>query len=137
MTWNTLKSLVNKDSDVKLNQLMGPPGIIRALHKFSTEGFRLLFWFVIVLNVNLAILNLLPIPILDGGHILFAGIEAIIRRPLNEKFINAIQMTFLFLFLALMLYVTFFDVKRWRGDVKTKDLYAKQARLHIEPKFFR
>jgi regulator of sigma E protease len=137
MTWNTLKSLVNKDSDVKLNQLMGPPGIIRALHKFSTEGFRLLFWFVIVLNVNLAILNLLPIPILDGGHILFAGIEAIIRRPLNEKFINTIQMMFLFLFLALMLYVTFFDVKRWRGDVKTKDLYAKQAQLQIEPRFWR
>lgn len=67
MTFRVLISLFSSNSDIKVNNLMGPPGIVRVLHTFSTEDIRLVLWFTVLLNINLAILNLLPIPVLDGG----------------------------------------------------------------------
>lgn len=119
-TLETLSSLTNKNSDVKMQHLMGAPGIMRLLHKFSTDDFRRLLWFMVLLNINLAILNLLPIPVLDGGHILFACIEKLLRRPLPQKFVIAVQNVFVFLFLGLMAYVIFFDLRRWQGDIESQ-----------------
>lgn len=119
-TLETLSSLTNKNSDVKMQHLMGAPGIMRLLHKFSTDDFRRLLWFMVLLNINLAILNLLPIPVLDGGHILFACIEKLLRRPLPQKFVLATQNIFVFLFLGLMAYVIFFDLRRWQGDIESQ-----------------
>ena len=117
-TVETLSCLINKNTDVKVQHLMGAPGIMRLLHRFSIDDFRRLIWFMVILNINLAILNLLPLPVLDGGHILFAFIEKLCRRPLPQKVIIAIQNVFVFFFLALMLYVIFFDLRRWQGDVE-------------------
>ena len=103
-----------------MQHLMGAPGIMRLLHKFSTDDFRRLLWFMVLLNINLAILNLLPIPVLDGGHILFACIEKLLRRPLPQKFVIAVQNVFVFLFLGLMAYVIFFDLRRWQGDIESQ-----------------
>lgn len=125
-TIETLSSLTNKNSDVKMQHLMGAPGIMRLLHKFSTDDFRRLLWFMVLLNINLAILNLLPIPVLDGGHILFACIEKLLRRPLPQKFVIATQNIFVFLFLGLMAYVIFFDLRRWQGDIESQ---MKQQRF--------
>ena len=87
-TVETLTCLINKNSDIKMQHLMGAPGIMRLLHRFSIDDFRRLLWFIVLLNINLAILNLLPIPVLDGGHILFALIEKILRRPLPFVWVN-------------------------------------------------
>jgi len=65
-----------------------------------------------IINVNLGILNLLPIPILDGGHILFLGIEAVRRKPLNEKVISVSQKIGLAIILSLMLFVIYNDLMR-------------------------
>lgn len=119
-TIETLSSLTNRNSDVKMQHLMGAPGIMRLLHKFSTDDFRRLLWFIVLLNINLAILNLLPIPVLDGGHILFACIEKLLRHPLPQRFVLAIQNIFVFLFLGLMAYVIFFDLRRWQGDIESQ-----------------
>ena len=62
--------------------------------------------------MNLAILNLLPIPVLDGGHILLACIEKIRRRPINPRIIEYTTTVFAVLVISFMLYVTFFDVQR-------------------------
>jgi regulator of sigma E protease len=70
----------------------------------------LAIWFSVVLNVNLALLNLLPIPVLDGGHITLAIIEAIRRKPLNVRVLEIVQSGFAMLLIGYMLYVTFFDV---------------------------
>ncbi len=51
----------------------------------SDFGWQLALWFSVVFNVNLALINLLPIPILDGGHIVLALIEGIRRRPINIR----------------------------------------------------
>ena len=119
-TVETLTSLVNKNSDIKVQHLMGAPGIMRLLHRFSTNDFRRLLWFIVLLNINLAILNLLPIPVLDGGHILFALLEKLLRRPLPQNFVLMLQNIFVMLFLGLMTYVIFFDVRRWQGDIESE-----------------
>ncbi|MFQ6723239.1 MAG: RIP metalloprotease RseP [Opitutales bacterium] len=130
-TVETLSCLVNKNSDIKMQHLMGAPGIMRLLHRFSIDDFRRLLWFIVLLNINLAILNLLPIPVLDGGHILFALIEKILRRPLPFTWVNAIQNVFVILFLGLMSYVMFFDIRRWQGDIKSDSAQQRMQKLII------
>lgn len=128
-TLETLTSLANKNSDVKVQHLMGAPGIMRLLHRFSTNDFRRLLWFIVLLNINLAILNLLPIPVLDGGHILFALSEKILRRPLPQNLVIVIQNLFVTLFLGLMAYVIFFDVRRWQGDIENEHSQRRMEKL--------
>lgn len=135
MTFRTLGSLFHRGSDLSVSNLMGPPGIIRVLHSFSVSDLRLLIWFVILLNINLAILNLLPIPVLDGGHIMFATIAKLRGKPLPAKVIGAIQGTFMLLLLGFMLYVSFFDVRRWQGDRELSEKLEREQELYIPRKF--
>jgi regulator of sigma E protease len=76
----------------------------------SPDGWRLAIWFSVVLNVNLALLNLLPIPVLDGGHITLALIEAVRRKPINVRVLEKVQGAFAMLIIGYMLYITFYDV---------------------------
>jgi regulator of sigma E protease len=108
----TLSGLVSPASDVKLRNMSGPVGIVNHLSIFAKIGFKKLLWFVVFINVNLAILNLLPIPVLDGGHMLFATIEKLRGQPLPLAFLERAQMLFVALLFSFMLYVTFFDVQR-------------------------
>jgi len=108
----TLSGLVSPQSDVKLRNMSGPVGIVNHLSLFAKIGFKKLLWFVVFINVNLAILNLLPIPVLDGGHMLFATIEKIRGQPLPLAFLERAQTLFVLLLFSFMLYVTFFDVQR-------------------------
>lgn len=117
-TFRTLGALVSPSSDIGPSKLSGPIGIARALHQQAQWDFRRALWFVILINVNLAIFNLLPVPVLDGGQILFATIGRIRRRELPASFIIATQSAFMVLILSLILYVSFFDVQRWARDVK-------------------
>ena len=108
----TLTGLVSPQSDVKLRNMSGPVGIVNHLSVFAKIGFKKLLWFVVFINVNLAILNLLPIPVLDGGHMMFATIEKIRGKPLPIPFLERAQMLFVVLLFSFMLYVSFFDVQR-------------------------
>jgi len=65
----------------------------------------------VLINVNLAMLNLLPFPILDGGHILLSIIEWIRRRPLSMAILEPLQTACALLLMGYMLYITFFDVQ--------------------------
>ena len=75
------------------------------------RGWQLALWFSVILNVNLAILNLLPIPVLDGGHIVLALIESVRRKPVNMRVLEVIQTSCAVLIIGYMLYITFFDVQ--------------------------
>lgn len=108
----TLSGLVSPGSDVKLRNMSGPVGIVNHLSVFAKIGFKKLLWFVVFINVNLAILNLLPIPVLDGGHMLFATVEKLRGEPLPLAFLERAQILFVALLFSFMLYVTFFDVQR-------------------------
>ncbi|SVE40327.1 uncharacterized protein METZ01_LOCUS493181, partial [marine metagenome] len=108
----TLSGLISPKSDVKLRNMSGPIGIVNHLSLFAKIGFKKLLWFVVFVNVNLAILNLLPVPVLDGGHMVFATIEKLRGKPLPIAFLERTQILFVALIFSFMLYVTFFDVRR-------------------------
>jgi regulator of sigma E protease len=112
-TIRTLKSLISPSSDVNLNKMSGPVGIARILHSAAEVGIRAVLMITILLNVNLAIFNLLPLPVLDGGQMLFATISRVRGRALPVNFIAAAHSVFLVLLLSMVAYVTIFsDVPR-------------------------
>ena len=121
MTFRTLGSLLNRNSDVGISKLSGPIGIARVFHITAQEGIRYVLWFTIVVNVNLAIFNLLPLPVLDGGHMLFATIGKIRGKALPQGFIQSVQSVFVVALLSMVLYVSFFDVRRIARDAKTEE----------------
>lgn len=110
--WETISAVVRPHSEITLQHLSGPVGIMRVYYMLfqNPMGWRLALWFSVVLNVNLALLNLLPLPVLDGGHILLAIIETIIRRPLQHRVLEWIQNGCAALLMGFMIYVSFFDV---------------------------
>ena len=109
----TIIALVHShDSGVKASDLSGPVGIAGMLALQVKSDYRLALNFLVMLNINLAILNMLPIPVLDGGHIVMAILERIRRRPLEVRFMEYTTTVFAVLLISFMLYVTFYDVKR-------------------------
>jgi regulator of sigma E protease len=117
MTFRTLWSLIHPQSDIGISKLSGPVGIIRVFHLAAQADIRVVLWFTILVNINLAIFNLLPIPVLDGGHMLFATIAKLRGRALPVNFIMTTQSVFMVLLFSMILYVTVFDVRRIVRDV--------------------
>ncbi|HCK09624.1 MAG TPA: hypothetical protein DHW45_07085 [Candidatus Latescibacteria bacterium] len=95
------------------NELAGPVAIAQMAGQSAKNGFESLFTFMALLSMNLAVLNLLPIPMLDGGHLFIMGIEAITRRNLSVKQKEVLQQIGFVFLLALMIYVTANDIGRW------------------------
>ncbi|MFN0066815.1 MAG: site-2 protease family protein [Limisphaerales bacterium] len=114
---NTLDALTSRNSDIKLQHMSGPVMILRIYYLLfeNADGWRMALWFSVLLNVNLAILNLLPLPVLDGGHIVLALVEAARRRPMNPRALLWLQNGCAALLIGFMLYVTFFDVQDFFG----------------------
>ena len=112
-TLKTIGAVASPKSDVKLQHLSGPVGIWNIyVRLFEAEGgWKLALWFSVILNVNLAILNMLPIPVLDGGHIVLALIESVRRRPVNMRVLEVVQTSCAVVIIGYMLYITFFDVQ--------------------------
>lgn len=113
-TWRTLSSLVHPKSDIGPSKLSGPVGIARVFHQLSQIDVRLVLWFTVLVNVNLAMLNLLPIPVLDGGHMTFATIEKLRGRAMPMRVIATVQSVFMVLLFTMILYVTYYDILRMK-----------------------
>jgi len=124
MTIETFWGLLNPHSNVGLSKLSGPIGIVHIFHEAADAGFRYVLMMAILINVNLAFLNLLPIPVLDGGQILFATIARLRGRALPVKFIVGAQSVFTVLLLMMMLYLSVFDVRRWKKDAREERAQA-------------
>ncbi|MEE2989618.1 MAG: site-2 protease family protein [Planctomycetota bacterium] len=105
-----LKMLVTRE--VSVDKLGGPITIVRVMGIESSEGFSRLLLFLTFLSANLAILNFLPIPALDGGHMIFLLVEAVTRRPVSERIQGIFTLIGVVLLLALMIYVIFNDIAR-------------------------
>ena len=114
-TFTTLGRLFDRDSDIKVNQLASVISISKTYYNIS-EDIRLVLWFTVLINLNLAILNLLPIPVLDGGHMLIATISKLTNNALNTKAVTIVQFTCMALILSLMGYIILNDVRRCTGD---------------------
>lgn len=108
----TLQAVFTPKSDVKAGHLSGPVGIMGTYYDLfkDPEGWRMALWFSVLLNVNLAILNMLPFPVLDGGHIVMASYEWITRRAIPVRFLEVVQTAFVLLLLGFMGFVTLKDV---------------------------
>jgi regulator of sigma E protease len=117
-TLETIGAVASPKSDVRLQHLSGPLGIFRIYYLlFENErGWQLALWFSVILNVNLAIINMLPIPVLDGGHILLALVEAVRRKPVNIRVLEVVQTGCAVLIIGYICYISFFDVGDWIGE---------------------
>src|SRR4051812_10042383 len=126
MTVRTFVSLVHPHSDIGISKLSGPIGIGKIYWDASEAGIRYVLWIAILVNVNLAIFNLLPIPVLDGGHMLFATIGRLRGKALPVNFIAATQSVFIVLLFTMIIYVSVFDVRRIARDART-EAQAKES----------
>ncbi len=98
-----------------LSQVSGPIGIAGAVGTASSHGFAALLSLTAIISINLALINLIPIPALDGGRLLFVAIEAIIRRPLPAYATRAVNTVGFGMLILLMVVVTASDVFKLFG----------------------
>jgi regulator of sigma E protease len=99
--------------ETPMNQLMGPVAIAEISGATAQLGWVALLSLMAMISLNLGILNLMPIPVLDGGHIAILAIEGIARRDLSVKVKERILMVGVVMILMLMVTVIFNDIARW------------------------
>jgi regulator of sigma E protease len=130
--FETFGALLSRHTDIKPQHLGGAVKIMDVYYRlFNTEqGWRLAIWFSVLMNVNLAVLNMLPIPVLDGGHILLAIVEGIRRKPISARVINVVQTSCAVLLIGFMLYIAFYDVQ----DLPWKRNKDKPVEVKFAPK---
>ncbi|HTL15665.1 MAG TPA: M50 family metallopeptidase, partial [Patescibacteria group bacterium] len=130
--FETFGALLSRHTDIKPQHLGGAVKIMDVYYRLfnSEQGWRLAIWFSVLMNVNLAVLNMLPIPVLDGGHILLALVEGVRRKPISARVLNAIQTTCAVLLIGFMLYIAFYDVQ----DLPWKRNRDKPVELKFAPK---
>jgi regulator of sigma E protease len=128
-TLQTIGAVASPNSDVKLQHMSGPIMIVHIYYLLfeSDNGWKLALWFSVILNVNLAILNMLPIPVLDGGHIVLAMIEGVRRKPVNIKILEWVQTACATVIIGYMLYISFFDI----GDLLGKNGDQKSPKKEL------
>jgi regulator of sigma E protease len=97
---------------VSTKTIGGPIMIAELAGQQAKAGLTNLIFFIAVLSINLAILNFLPIPVLDGGHLMFFFIEAVMRRPINTRMREIAQQAGIFLLIMLMIFVFYNDIAR-------------------------
>ena len=108
----TLGLLFNPKASVGIKDLSGPVGIFSLVSSITSQGIIALISFTAFLSINIGVLNLLPIPALDGGRIVFLGIEAVTRKKINRKVEYTIINVVFILLMILFLFVTFNDILR-------------------------
>jgi regulator of sigma E protease len=109
----TLSALFAPHSNIGASQLSGPVGIMNIFFAVlsSENGWRYALWLAVLINVNLAMLNLFPLPVLDGGHIALSLLEWIRRRPLSMHILEPLQTACAVILIGYMAFITFFDVQ--------------------------
>ena len=94
------------------DQFAGPVGIATYTGQAANMGFVYLLQFMAILSLNLAIINILPFPALDGGRILFLAIERIKGKPVKKEIENMVNNIGFFLLIALIVFITFKDIMK-------------------------
>ena len=109
ITFKVLKKLFVREEDP--GGLAGPVGIFKASFFHAQTGLGNFLWLLVLITVNLGIFNLLPVPVLDGGHILLLAIEKIKGGPPSPRFIERFQLVGLIMLLSLLIFVTVNDFR--------------------------
>jgi regulator of sigma E protease len=109
-TYRTLLSLVTGVANPKY--VAGPVGIVQIVHQsWMIGGKEALFWMALI-SLNLGIINLLPLPVLDGGHIMFSLLEMVTKRPIKAKTMERMIIPFVVLLIGFFIFVTYNDISR-------------------------
>jgi regulator of sigma E protease len=114
-TWEMTKTTVYFfgklfQGKIPMESIGGPIRIAQMAREEADQGLVRLLNFIAIISVHLAILNILPIPVLDGGHLLFYGLEAVLRRPVSLRMRETAQQVGIFLLILLMIFVFYNDI---------------------------
>jgi len=123
LTWRSLRSVgagigrkLGLDSGYTTlgpQHFSGPVGIGQTLYLSVYKGSLIVgLNLVVLISFSLALFNLLPLPVLDGGHIMLACLEMIFRRPISAKVLQPLTIVFVVILIGFMIFVTIFDIKR-------------------------
>ena len=109
--WITVVNLFS--GGLSINALSGPVGIYTVVGESRKAGIYSVLYLIAYLSINLGLMNILPIPALDGGHVLFLLIEKIRGKKIDAKIENTATLIFFALLIALMIYVSIHDILRF------------------------
>ena len=114
---STVKMILDSFGDLLsgkygMDDMSGPVGITQTIGEAAADGFSSFLYMFVVITMNLGVFNLLPIPALDGGRLLFLLVEAVTRKPVNKNVEGYIHLVGLVLLLGVLLVVTFNDILR-------------------------
>jgi regulator of sigma E protease len=115
LTMKTLARLVT--GHLSPRDLGGPVMIAQVTVQAANMGLSWLLEMTAFISINLCVFNLLPLPVLDGGHLVFLGIEGVRRKPLSTRVMEWVQQAGLVFIIMLLLFVTFNDVQRWITNI--------------------
>jgi len=112
MMWTTISKVADPGTNIGIDHLSGPIGIGDMMFQLlkTENGWRRILAFMVLFNVNLAVLNMLPFPVLDGGHITLAVLEKIFGRPVKARPLEVVQTVCALALISLMLFVTSKDI---------------------------
>jgi regulator of sigma E protease len=115
---NTFSAIFSRKSDVSVGQMSGTVKIVSIYMNLISgpHPFRQICWFSVVLNINLALLNLFPFPVFDGGHITMALLEWIRRKPLSIRVLELVSNAAVIFLLSYFAFITLKDVGDFRGQ---------------------
>ncbi len=92
------------------SSVAGPIGIVGLVGDAAQFGLTSLLMFTAIISLNLAVINMLPFPALDGGRLVMVGIEAVTRKPINPRWVARVNLAGFILLLLLMVAVTYNDI---------------------------
>ena len=110
--FTTLGLLFDRSENLGLGDLSGPVGIYSLVSNTAKQGLLSIIAFTAFLSINIGLLNLLPIPALDGGRLVFLGIEAVTKKPLPRKVENTVNNAMFILLIGMFIFVTYNDILR-------------------------
>ncbi|MES2273451.1 MAG: site-2 protease family protein [Chlamydiota bacterium] len=113
--WRTLYGLVSGYVNPKF--ISGPVGIVQVVQQSWMIGIKEALFWMAAISLNLGILNLLPLPVLDGGHIMFSLVEMVMRRPIRAKTMERVIVPFIVLLIAFFIFVTYQDIARLFANI--------------------
>ncbi len=112
MFFKSIRMLITREASV--GDLMGPVGIIQLTSSQAQKGLVPMLGIMAVISISLGVINLVPLPVLDGGHILLLGVEAVRGKPLSTKWETRIMNTGVALLVTLMVMVVLNDIINWK-----------------------